>query len=114
MGQENINGLVVNRKNSTDCIKRQVVALSIKSDWWNTIKGLTDTQKDMVEWNKENWQSLGDGKNDRYAPKAVADSLTSDQKAYENRKKSEGKKKGKQHVPRGKTAKKVYRRIEGR
>lgn len=91
-----------------------MAVLSIKSNWWNILKGLTDKQKDMDEWNKENWQPLGDGKNDRYAPKAVADALTDNQKAYENRKKSEGKKKGKQHVPRGKTAKKVYRRVEGR
>ena len=123
MEQANINGLVVNRKNSTDCIKRQVAALSIKSDWWNTIKGLTDKQKDMVEWNKENWVDManpdgkkkkGTYKKGRYAPKAVADSLTSSQRAYENKKKRKGRKEGKQNVPRGKTAKKVYRRIEGR
>ena len=88
--------------------------LSIKSDWWNTIKGLTDKQKDMDKWNKQNWQPLGDGKDDRYAPKAVADALTDNQKAYENRKKKEGKKKGKQHVPRGKTAKKEYKKVEGK
>ena len=88
--------------------------MSIKSSWWNILKGLTDKQKDMVEWNEEEWQPLGDGKDDRYAPKAVADALTDNQKAYENRKKKEGKKKGKQHVPRGKSAKKVYRRVEGR
>jgi hypothetical protein len=91
-----------------------VAVLSIKSSWWNILKGLTDKQKDMVEWNEEEWQPLGDGKDDRYAPKAVADALTDNQKKYENRKKKEGKKKGKQHVPRGKSAKKVYRRVEGR
>ena len=91
-----------------------MAVLSIKSSWWNILKGLTDKQKDMVEWNEEEWQPLGDGKDDRYAPKAVADALTDNQKKYENRKKKEGKKKGKQHVPRGKSAKKVYRRVEGR
>lgn len=91
-----------------------MAVLSIKSNWWNILKGLTDKQKDMVEWNEEDWQPLGDGKDDRYAPKAVADSLTDNQKAYENSKKKEGKKKGKQHVPRSKAAKKVYRKIEGR
>ena len=66
----------------------------------------------MVEWNREQWEDMGE--NGRYAPKEVAESLTPSQRAYENRKKREGTKDGKQHVPRGKTAKKVYRRIEGR
>ena len=87
--------------------------LSIKSDWWNTIKGLTDKQKDMVEWEKEEWEPLTT-QGGRLAPKAVKDSLTPQQRAYESRKKREGTKKGKQHVKRGKTAKKVYRRVEGR
>lgn len=86
-------------------------------------KNLTNAQKDMVEWNRENWVDManpdgkkkkGTYKRGRYAPKEVADSLTSNQKAYENKKKREGRKKGKQNVPRGKSAKKVYRRIEGR
>ena len=56
-------------------------ALSIK--WFSILKkkNLTEKQKDMVEWNKEDWQPLGDGKDDRYAPKEVADALTDDQKA---------------------------------
>ena len=45
-------------------------------------------------------------KKGRYAPKAVRDSLTPSEKAYENRKKRKGTKQGKQHVPRGKSAKK--------
>lgn len=97
--------------------------LSIKSEWWNTIKGLTESQKDMVEWNKEQWVDManpkgkkkkGTYKKGRYAPKEVAEQLSPKQRAYENRKKREGRKKGKQNVPRGKTAKKVYRRVEGR
>ena len=68
----------------------------------------------MDRWNKQNWQPLGDGKDDRLAPEAVANALTDNQKAYENRKKKEGKKKGKQHVPRSKSAKKEYRKVEGR
>ena len=123
MGLENTNGLLVNPKNSTDYIKRQVVALSTKSDWWNTIKGLTDKQKDMVEWSKEDCVDManpkrkkkkGTYKRGRYAPKAVAERLTPKQRAAENRKKRAGRKKGKQHVPRTKAGKKVYRRIEGR
>ena len=85
-------------------------------NWFSILKkkNLTEKQKDMVEWSEEDWQPLGDGEDDRYAPKAVKDSLTSEQRAYENKKKKEGKKQGKQHVKRGKTAKKVYARIEGR
>ena len=89
------------------------MALSIKSDWWNTIKGLTDKQKDMVEWNNEKWTNLTT-EGGRYAPQAVKDSLTPEQRRYESKKKRAGTRKGKQNVPRGKTAKKVYRRIEGR
>ena len=100
-----------------------MAALSIKSKWWNTIKGLTESQKDMVEWSNEDWRDManldgkkkkGTYKKGRYAPKEVAEQLSPKQRAYENRKKREGRKKGKQNVPRGKTAKKVYRRIEGR
>ena len=87
--------------------------LSIKSDWWNTIKGLTEDQKNMDKWNKQNWQPLTT-QGGRYGPKAVKDALTDSQRAYESRKKRAGKKKGKQHVPRSKAAKKVYRRVEGR
>ena len=97
--------------------------MSIKSEWWNTIKRLTESQKDMVEWNKEQWVDManpkgkkkkGTYKKGRYAPKEVAEQLSSKQRAYENRKKREGRKKGKQYVSRGKSAKKVYQRIEGR
>lgn len=90
-----------------------MAVLSIKSNWWNILKGLTDKQKDMVEWNEQDWQPLTT-QGGRYAPKAVKDSLTDNQRKYESAKKRAGKKKGKQHVPRGKTAKKVYRKIEGR
>jgi len=97
--------------------------LSIKDNWFSILKkkNLTESQKDMVEWNKEDWVDManpnkkkGTYKKGRYAPKAVAESLTPSQRAYENRKKRAGKEKGKQHVPRGKTAKNVYRRVEGR
>ena len=93
--------------------------LSIKGNWFSILKRrkkakkLTDKQKDMVEWNREDWQPLTT-EGGRYAPKAVKDSLTDDQRRYESRKKREGTRKGKQHVPRGKTAKKVYQRVEGR
>ena len=99
--------------------------MSIKGNWFSILKykkkklrrrkakKLTDKQKDMVEWNNEKWTNLTT-EGGRYAPQAVKDSLTSDQRRYESKKKREGTKKGKQHVPRGKTAKKVYQRVEGR
>jgi hypothetical protein len=92
-----------------------VADLSIKGNWFSILKkkNLTNKQKNMVEWNKADWQPLTT-QGGRYAPKEVKDSLTDDQRAYESRKKREGTKKGKQHVPRGKTAKKVYQRVEGR
>lgn len=95
--------------------------MSINNTSWMDIlkrrkrrKNLTEDQKNMVEWNNEEWEDMGGEKKGRYAPKEVAESLTPSQRAYENRKKREGRKKGQQHVPRGKSAKKVYRRIEGR
>jgi hypothetical protein len=102
-----------------------VADLSIKGNWFSILKkkNLTESQKDMVEWNKEDWVDManpkkkkkkGTYKKGRYAPKAVAESLTPSQRAYENKKKRKGRKQGKQNVPRGKTAKKVYRRVEGR
>jgi len=87
--------------------------LSIKNNWKNVLKGLTEEQKDMVEWSKEEWEPLTT-EGGRLAPKAVKDALTPQQRAYESRKKREGTKKGRQHVPRSKAAKKVYRRVEGR
>jgi hypothetical protein len=96
-----------------------VADLSIKGNWFSILKRrkkakkLTEKQKDMVEWNRENWQPLTT-EGGRYAPKAVKDALTDDQRRYESQKKREGTRKGKQHVPRGKTAKKVYQRVEGR
>lgn len=97
----------------------------LSTKWFSILKRkkLTDAQKDMVEWSKEDWVDManpkgkkkkGTYKRGRYAPKAVAESLTPQQRAAENRKKREGRKKGKQHVPRTKAGKKVYRRVEGR
>ena len=131
-----VNGRLVNLKNLIEGIERQVAVLSIRSSWQDILKykkkklrrrkrkkNLTDEQKDMVEWSKENWVDManpdgkkkkGTYKRGRYAPKAVADALTDNQRAAENKKKREGRKKGKHNVPRTKAGKKVYRRIEGR
>lgn len=91
---------------------------ALSSNWFLLLKrrgkkNLTEAQKDMVEWNNEKWTNLTT-EGGRYAPQAVKDSLTPEQRRYESKKKREGTRKGKQNVPRGKTAKKVYRRIEGR
>jgi len=99
--------------------------LSIRSSWQDILKKkkLTDSQKDMVEWTSENWVDMANPKGKkkkgtyqrgRYAPKSVAESLTPKQRTAENRKKREGRKKGKHNVPRTKAGKKVYRRVEGR
>lgn len=99
--------------------------MALSTKWFSILKKkkLTDAQKDMVEWSKEDWVDManpkgkkkkGTYKRGRYAPKAVAQSLTPQQRAAENRKKREGRKKGKQHVSRTKAGKKVYRRVEGR
>jgi hypothetical protein len=77
-------------------------------------KNLKRGQQALVEWGDEDWVDMGGkGKKGRYAPRAVAESLTPKQRAAENRKKREGRKKGKQHVPRTKAGKKVYQRVEG-
>lgn len=88
----------------------------IVTDWFSMLKGKKEGQKDLTEWTREKWDYVSpkSKKKGRYAPKAVADAMTSSEKAYENRKKREGTKKGKQHVPRGKSTKKKYKRVEGR
>ena len=97
----------------------------LSTKWFSILKRkkLTDAQKDMVEWSKEDWVDManpkgkkkkGTYKRGRYAPKAVARSLTPQQRAAENRKKRKGREKGQQHVPRTKAGKRVYRRVEGR
>ncbi len=78
-------------------------------------------QQSLTEWTKQKWEFVGDDKKEmkkprsqrgRYAPKSVADSMTASQKASENKKKRQGHKKGKQHVPRGKGVKPMYQRVE--
>lgn len=92
------------------------MALSTRSSWKDVLKALTEAQKDMVEWNNEDWGPLTpkSKKKGRYAPKSVRSSLTPSQKTEENRKKRAGTKKGKQHVPRTKAGKKAYKKVEGR
>ena len=80
---------------------------------WFEILKRTKTQQSLSEWSKEDWVDMGGKKKGRYAPKKVAEQLTPKQRAYENRKKREGTKRGKKNVPRGKSAKKVYAQHEG-
>ena len=77
-------------------------------NWFDTLKAKSKGQRALSEWTREDWGYVSpkSKKKGRYAPKAVADSMSSSEKAYENRKKREGTKQGKQHVPRGKSAKK--------
>jgi len=89
------------------------VALSTRSSWKDVLKALTEAQKDMVEWNNQDWDNLTT-EGGRYGPKAVRDSLTPEQKRRESAKKRAGTKKGKQHVPRTKAGKKAYKKVEGR
>ena len=91
------------------------MALSTRSSWKDVLKALTGAQKDMVEWNKEEWGPLTpkSKKKGRYAPKSLRSSLTPSQKTAENRKKRAGTRKGKQHVSRTKAGKKAYKKVEG-
>tara|TARA_B100001094_G_scaffold19110_1_gene16346 strand:- start:2316 stop:2750 length:435 start_codon:yes stop_codon:yes gene_type:complete len=84
-------------------------------NWFDTLKAKSKGQRALSEWTREDWGYVSpkSKKKGRYAPKAVADSMSSSEKAYENRKKREGTKQGKQHVPRGKSAKKKYQAVEG-
>ena len=92
------------------------MALSTRSSWKDVLKALSEGQKDMDEWNDEDWGQLTpeSKKKGRYAPKSLRSSLTPSQKTAENKKKRAGTKKGKQHVPRTKAGKKAYKRVEGR
>jgi len=53
--------------------------LSTRSSWKDVLKALTEAQKDMVEWNKEEWGPLTpkSKKKGRYGPKSLRSSLTS-------------------------------------
>jgi hypothetical protein len=87
------------------------------------IKAKSKGQESLSEWTKEKWEFVGDDKKEmkkprhkrgRYAPKSVADSMSPSQKATENKTKRAAHKKGKQHAPRGKSVKPMYRSVEGK
>ena len=87
------------------------------------LKAKSKGQESLTEWTKEKWEFVGDDKKEmkkprhkrgRYAPKSVADSMSPSQKATENKTKRAAHKKGKQHAPRGKSVKQMYRSVEGK
>ena len=87
------------------------------------LKAKSKGQESLTEWSKEKWEFVGDDKKEmkkprhkrgRYAPKSVADSMSPSQKATENKTKRAAHKKGKQHAPRGKSVKPMYRAVEGK
>ena len=87
------------------------------------LKAKSKGQESLTEWTKEKWEFVGDDKKEmkkprhkrgRYAPKSVADSMSPSQKATENKTKRTAHKKGKQHAPRGKSVKQMYRSVEGK
>lgn len=87
------------------------------------LKAKSKGQESLTEWTKEKWEFVGDDKKEmkkprhkrgRYAPKSVAASMSPSQKATENKTKRAAHKKGKQHAPRGKSVKPMYRAVEGK
>lgn len=97
--------------------------MDLSIDWFSIIKRkkLTESQRNMKRWTEQDWVDManpegkkkeGTYKRGRYAPRKVAEKMTSEERAAENRKKREGRKKGKQHVPRTKKGKKIYATVE--
>ena len=79
---------------------------------------LKKSQQSLKKWSQQDWGYVSKGdkkkpksKRGRYLPKSVRASLTSAQKAYENRKKRKATKAGKQ---RASYSKKVRRKMRGK
>ena len=84
------------------------------TDWFSTIKAKKKTQRDLTTWTNEDWGSAEQhsakekGKKapstttGRYMPKDTYKRTPKSRLRYQDRKKREGRKKGKQHVPTGK------------
>ena len=79
---------------------------------------LKKPQKSLKNWTKQKWDYLTSkdkkkpkGKRGRYLPKAVRDSLSPAQRAYENRKKRKATKAGKQ---RAKYSEAVRKKMRGK
>ena len=89
-------------------------------DWRIILKAKAKTQRDLEEWGDADWRSAkqhrqkrkgktpdSKAKGDRYMPKSTFDRYDSTKEGratltYQDKKKKEGTKKGKQHVPTGK------------
>ncbi len=84
------------------------------SDWFVTLKAKKKTQQDLATWTDEEWGSSEQhsakekGKKapsktkGRYMPKATYKRTSKSRLKYQDKKKKEGRKKGKQHIPTGK------------
>tara|TARA_Y100000593_G_scaffold13846_1_gene25866 strand:- start:1898 stop:2143 length:246 start_codon:yes stop_codon:yes gene_type:complete len=77
---------------------------------------LKKSQKSLKKWTSQKWDYLSKGDKDkpkkkrgRYLPKSVRESLTSAQRAYENRKKRKASKAGKQRASYSKSVRKKMR-----
>ena len=109
---QQVNGLQEKHKWLPQRINGQVVAIAIK--WWNILKARTKRQRDLSTWTDEDWGSAEQhrakdkGKKPksktkgRYMPRATYKRTDEETLRYQNQKKREGRKKGKQHVPTGK------------
>ena len=82
------------------------------------MSNLKKPQRSLRAWTKQKWRTKSGKKSsetgERYLPEKAIKALSAEEYARTTRKKRADTKKGKQHVPRGKTAKKVYQRVEGR
>lgn len=86
----------------------------LKMDWKSILKAKTKRQQDLTTWTNEEWGSQeqhrakAKGKTPksktkgRYMPKATYQKTPKATLDYQDRKKREGTKKGKQHIPTGK------------
>lgn len=84
------------------------------TDWFNMLKGKSKSQQSLSTWTDEEWGSAEQhsakekGKEapskttGRYMPKATYKRTPKSRLKYQDKKKREGRKKGKQHVPTGK------------
>lgn len=88
--------------------------MAIKINWRSVLKAKTKRQQDLTDWTDQEWGSQKQHKakakgktppakaEGRYMPKSKFQSTKQGTLDYQDRKKKEGTKKGKQHVPTGK------------
>ena len=88
--------------------------MAIRINWRNILKAKSKRQQDLSTWTDEDWGSAEQhsakkkGKKSpsktkgRYMPKATYERTPKSRLKYQDKKKKEGRRKGKQHVPTGK------------